>query len=72
MSLHLEHNGYMPDRTKGSHHSLGNAQGEVITIPRQHPVKAVYVKDVLERIGDSCEFLHPYSVVSYKVSKFDQ
>lgn len=48
----LNHYGYILVRTKGSHHHFRNRQGDVIPIPRQNPLKAVYVKDVLERIGE--------------------
>lgn len=48
----LNHYGYILVRTKGSHHQFRNGPGDVISIPRQNPLKAVYVKDVLERIGE--------------------
>lgn len=47
----LEHFGYIRVRVKGSHHHFRNQDGDVITIPQHDPVKAVYVKDVLKRIG---------------------
>ena len=47
----LEHHGYIMVRVSGSHHHFRNENGDVITIPNQSPVKAVYVKDVLRRIG---------------------
>ncbi|MTW85645.1 addiction module toxin, HicA family [Virgibacillus dakarensis] len=48
----LEHHGYILDRVRGSHHQFRNEQGDIITIPKHNPVKAVYIKDVLKRIGD--------------------
>lgn len=47
----LEYHGYIMVRVSGSHHHFRNENGDVITIPNQSPVKAVYVKDVLRRIG---------------------
>lgn len=47
----LEHHGYILVRVKGSHHHFRNEIGDVITIPQHEPVKAVYVKDILKRIG---------------------
>ena len=35
-----------------SHRQLINKQGDVITIKEENPLKAVYVKDVLRRIGE--------------------
>lgn len=46
----LEHFGYIGVRVKGSHHHFRNKEGDLITIKRTDPVKAVYVKDVLRRI----------------------
>ncbi|ARF67228.1 hypothetical protein B7C51_04465 [Paenibacillus larvae subsp. pulvifaciens] len=48
----LNHNGYILVRTKGSHHHFRNEQGDLITLPRQNPLKAAYVRDVLKRIGE--------------------
>lgn len=49
----LEDNGYIMKPPKGtSHRHFINAQGDVITIKADNPVKAVYVKDVLRRIGE--------------------
>lgn len=48
----LEHYGYIKVRTRGSHHYYRNEEGDLIPIPRETPVKAVYVKDVLRRIGE--------------------
>ena len=43
----LEYNGYkMKDR------NFINSKGDVITIKEENPLKAVYVKDVLKRIGE--------------------
>jgi predicted RNA binding protein YcfA (HicA-like mRNA interferase family) len=47
----LAHYGYRFDRQKGSHCHFINAKGEVITIKNENPLKAVYVKDILNRIG---------------------
>lgn len=35
-----------------SHRHFINKKGDVITIKADNPVKAVYVKDVLKRIGE--------------------
>lgn len=49
----LNHYGYILVRVKGSHHHFRNDKGDVITIPNHgNPIKAVYVKDVLQRIGE--------------------
>ncbi|PWA06989.1 hypothetical protein DCC39_17125 [Pueribacillus theae] len=48
----LEHYGYILDRVRGSHHNFRNEQGDIITIPKHNPVKAVYIKEVLKRIGE--------------------
>ena len=47
----LEHYGYRLDRQKGSHCQYINKYGDVITIKKEQPLKAVYVKNVLTRIG---------------------
>lgn len=47
----LTHYGYRFDRQKGSHCHFINAKGDVITIKSENPLKAVYVKDILNRIG---------------------
>ena len=47
----LTQNGYQFDRQKGSHCHFINAKGDVITIKSENPLKAVYVKDILNRIG---------------------
>lgn len=49
----LEYNGYMIKEKKGtSHRQFINKNGDVITIKEDNPLKAVYVKDVLKRIGE--------------------
>ncbi len=49
----LEANGYrMKTRTGTSHRNFINENGDVITIKEENPLKAVYVKDVLKRIGE--------------------
>lgn len=35
-----------------SHRQFINGEGHVITIKEENPLKAVYVKDVLKRIGE--------------------
>lgn len=35
-----------------SHRQFINKRGDVITIKEENPLKAVYVKDVLKRIGE--------------------
>ena len=47
----LRHYGYRFDRQKGSHCHFINIKGDVITIKNENPLKAVYVKDILNRIG---------------------
>ena len=39
-------------RNGTSHRQFINAKGDVITIKEDSPLKAVYVKDVLRRIGE--------------------
>ena len=46
----LTANGYKFARQKGSHCHYIDQSGEVITIKKEHPLKAVYVKDILSRI----------------------
>lgn len=49
----LEYNGYrMKKRSGTSHRQFINYNGDVITIKEETPLKAVYVKDVLKRIGE--------------------
>jgi predicted RNA binding protein YcfA (HicA-like mRNA interferase family) len=43
--------GYELVRCAGSHRQFRNERGEVITIKEENPLKAVYIKDVLRRIG---------------------
>ncbi|WP_028560471.1 type II toxin-antitoxin system HicA family toxin [Paenibacillus pinihumi] len=47
----LEAHGYKNVRQNGSHCQFRNNAGDVITIKKDTPLKAVYVKDVLNRIG---------------------
>ncbi len=49
----LEFNGYIMKSKGGtSHRNFINKNGDVITIKEENPLKAVYVKDVLRRIGE--------------------
>ena len=49
----LEYNGYIMKKKSGtSHRNFINSKGDVITIKEDNPLKAVYVKDVLKRIGE--------------------
>lgn len=48
----LKASGYNPARQKGSHRHYINGSGDVITIKIENPLKAVYVKDILQRIGE--------------------
>ena len=47
----LEAFGYKADRQRGSHKHYINKSGDLITIKVENPLKAVYVKDILKRIG---------------------
>lgn len=47
----LTHSGYRLDRQKGSHRQYINSAGDVFTLKEETPLKAVYVKEILERIG---------------------
>ena len=49
----LTHYGYRLDRQRGSHRQYINGTGDVITIKDESPAKAVYVKDVLNRIKNA-------------------
>lgn len=49
----LENSGFDLVRISGSHNIFRNSKGEVITIKKETPLKAVYVKDILERIGQN-------------------
>lgn len=42
----------MKSKTGTSHRNFINEEGKVITIKEDTPLKAVYVKDVLKRIGE--------------------
>ena len=44
--------GYEFARQKGSHCHYINAVGDVITIKKDNPLKAVYVKDILRRLSE--------------------
>lgn len=46
----LTANGQRLDRQRGSHRQYINAVGDVITIKDENPLKAVCVKDILNRI----------------------
>jgi len=46
----LEAFGYSFIRQKGSHCIFRNTAGDVITIKKDSPLKAVYIKDILRRI----------------------
>lgn len=43
---------FMKSKTGTSHRNFINSNGDVITIKFENPLKAVYVKDVLKRIGE--------------------
>ena len=45
--------GYRFSRQKGSHRHYINQAGDVITMKEETPLKAVYVKDILNRIERS-------------------
>ncbi|MDR2648741.1 MAG: type II toxin-antitoxin system HicA family toxin [Clostridiales bacterium] len=47
----LRHYGYRLDRQNGSHRQYINKFGDVITIKDEDPLKAVYVRSILSRIG---------------------
>jgi predicted RNA binding protein YcfA (HicA-like mRNA interferase family) len=47
----LNHYGYRLDRQKGSHCHYINKSGDLITVKKSQPLAAVYVKDILSRIG---------------------
>jgi predicted RNA binding protein YcfA (HicA-like mRNA interferase family) len=47
----LESFGYKLVRKKGSHRHFRNNKGDVITIKEENPLKAAYIRDILERIG---------------------
>ena len=53
LSKVLSYYGYTMKCNKGtSHRQFINIKGDVITIKKENPLKAVYVKDVLKRIGE--------------------
>lgn len=43
--------GYSFKRQKGSHRTYMNKEGDVVVLKEGSPMKAVYVKDILKRIG---------------------
>ena len=47
----LRQYGYEYKRQKGSHRHYLHKNGELITIKIENPLKAVYVKDILNRIN---------------------
>jgi predicted RNA binding protein YcfA (HicA-like mRNA interferase family) len=47
----LSANGFSLLRQRGSHRSYRNNLGEMLVIVDATPMKAVYVKDILKRIG---------------------
>ena len=47
----LEDNGYEATNTGGSHFVFRKEGKSMITIPRKKPVKAIYVKKVIEELG---------------------
>ncbi|MFA7412304.1 MAG: type II toxin-antitoxin system HicA family toxin [Tissierellaceae bacterium] len=54
----LNEYGYKLVRSKGSHRHFRNGEGDLITIKEENPLKAVYIKDLLGRIG-SKDFPNP-------------
>ena len=46
----LEYAGYRLDRQKGSHMQFIDSKGNVFTLKKESPLKAVYVKEILSRI----------------------
>ena len=42
----------MKSKKGTSHRIFINSEGEIVTIPEENPLKAVYVKDVLRRVGE--------------------
>ena len=47
----LTYFGYRLDRQKGSHMQYVNEKGDVFTLKKESPLKAVYVKEILSRIS---------------------
>lgn len=47
----LTYGGYRCDRQKGSHMQFINDKGDVFTLKKETPIKAVYVKEILQRIN---------------------
>lgn len=48
----LKEYGYEPKRQKGSHRHYLHKSGDLITVKIETPLKAVYIKDILSRIGE--------------------
>ena len=48
----LNHYGYEEVRVKGSHHQFRDDEGNLTTIQYGNPIKQVYVKDILKKIGE--------------------
>lgn len=48
----LIYGGYRLDRQKGSHMQYINKNGDVFTLKKESPLKAVYVKEILSRIKE--------------------
>lgn len=42
----------MKSKKATSHRSFINSEGQVVIIPKENPLKAVYVKEALQRIGE--------------------
>lgn len=53
-----------------SHRNFINAKGDVITIKEENPLKAVYVKDVLKRIGEYNNWGRRYNEKSKRLFRF--
>lgn len=49
----LEYAGYRLDSSKGSHMQYINKNGDVFTLKKESPLKAVYVKEILSRISNN-------------------
>lgn len=47
----LNHFGWWLERQSGSHMQFLNDTGNIVTIQKRTPLRAVYVKDILRRIG---------------------
>lgn len=49
----LEYVGYRLDSSKGSRMQYINKNGDVFTLKKESPLKAVYVKEILPRISNN-------------------